>query len=410
MKVAIVSSIPAFPATSGNRRRIQRLVEAISGLGHEIVFVYLPIRPQLIDRAAHNNAFGSGNFFEIRNDGRFGTLRQYLRSRVPSVAKNLFHLVGGCGFYYTGLDSSYNPRWTAQIANATAGVDTAIVEYVFNSRAFEAFPAHVLRLLDTHDSFSDRHKLYRGHGLRNGYWISLTPEAECLGFRRADIVMAIQDDEAELFRSRLAKEGTGIDGGNRSFGNPSVAVVSHLVDLTQPIEDYSTSETAIFVASDTPANRQAVDVLVRHILPRVLERSGRFNLVVAGSICNVVPNDRHVTKLGTVENLASAYAAAPLSLNPILSGTGIAIKLLDAMAAGVPSISTETGARGLPAGFRNGVVCVRNGDYEAFADTVARMACDSEARARLGAAAFADAKRWNDIQLGELRRCLTAAV
>lgn len=399
MKIALISNIPVFPTTSGNRSRIRRLAEAFKEMGHEVVFIYLPLRWQAIDRAAHQAAFGRDYYIELRNDGTFGEFAQYLRGKLPFILRNVFQLMGLRTFYYTRLDKSYNPRWTPQITAAVGDADIALVEYVFNTKAFEAFPATTRRMLDTHDSFADRHKLYLERGLRTGYWISLRPGDENEGFRRADTVIAIQGEEATMFRRQLSERDTS--------QNPEVRVVSHLVQMDSPIADYSVDNAAIFVASDNPANRQAIESFMSHILPRIMERSVRFNLKIAGSVCRHVPNTCNVTKLGTVADLQAAYATAPVSLNPMLAGTGIAIKLLDAMAAGIPVVSTETGVRGLPAAYRNGVVHIGDNDYEAFAEAVVRLTTSTRTRRELGLKAFADAGRWHVRQTEELARCLS---
>ncbi len=89
-----------------------------------------------------------------------------------------------------------------------------------------------------------------------------------------------------------------------------------------------------------------------------------------------------------------------------MAGTGIHLHHLDAMGAGVPTISTLTGARGLGADFRNGLVVVPDHDHDAFADHVIRLSKDADLRRSLGLAAFADAQRWNEGQLAALDRCL----
>ena len=111
-------------------------------------------------------------------------------------------------------------------------------------------------------------------------------------------------------------------------------------------------------------------------------------------------------KLGFVDDLKPVFARAPLSINPTVSGTGINIKILDAMGAGVATASTETGARGLPAEFRNGVMVAADHDHRAFADAIIALATDATLRRRLGQAAYADAQRWNAQQLQALERCL----
>jgi polysaccharide biosynthesis protein PslH len=103
------------------------------------------------------------------------------------------------------------------------------------------------------------------------------------------------------------------------------------------------------------------------------------------------------------------FAQAPLSINPMLAGTGINIKLLEAMAAGVPTVSTATGARGLPASLRAGICVVADDQASAFAAEIIRFAGDATLRRETGLAAREDARQWNARQQAELRRSLAGA-
>ena len=118
-----------------------------------------------------------------------------------------------------------------------------------------------------------------------------------------------------------------------------------------------------------------------------------FELRLAGSICRAVPDTPNVTKLGWVEDLGTVFARAPLSVNPMQAGTGINIKLLESMAAGVPTVSTATGARGLPESALAGVFVVPDDDAQAFAEAVVRFASDAALRRQAGLAARDEASR-----------------
>jgi glycosyltransferase involved in cell wall biosynthesis len=82
------------------------------------------------------------------------------------------------------------------------------------------------------------------------------------------------------------------------------------------------------------------------------------------------------------------------------------IKLLEAMAAGVPGVTTVTGARGLPAALRSGVCVVGDDAADEFAAEVVRLARDRGLRRDRGLAAREDAKRWHLSHVATLRRCL----
>jgi glycosyltransferase involved in cell wall biosynthesis len=55
-----------------------------------------------------------------------------------------------------------------------------------------------------------------------------------------------------------------------------------------------------------------------------------------------------VTPCGFVDDLEPRYEAARCLVAPLLSGSGIRIKIINALARGVPVVTTSTGAEGLP--------------------------------------------------------------
>ncbi|MEJ5989471.1 glycosyltransferase [Ramlibacter sp. PS3R-8] len=395
MKVVLVSSFPAFPTSAGNRSRIRQLAAAVRELGHELTFVYLESPWEACDDAAHEAAFDA--FVRIpRKHWR----AKWARDVLVGGVKWALRLLGVDAAHYSRLDRFRDRGFLAALRALQLRPDAVVVEYVLDSWAFDAFPATARRVLDTHDAFADRHRSYVARGIRD-YWVSLRPQDENTGFRRAHVVLAIQQEEADRFRAQLA--------GDRRGKDPEVAVVGHLLAGGEAQVDYAVDNTAVFLASDNPANRDALQALASHILPRIVRDIPRFDLKLAGSICAAAGDLPNVTRLGWVDDARAVYARVPLSINPMRAGTGINIKLLDAMGAGVPSVTTTTGARGLPATLRAGVCVVDDDAAEEFAAAVVRLATDPILRRTLGLAAREDAKRWHGSHVTALSRCLGAS-
>ena len=332
MKVVLISGIPILPAHEGNRSRILTLSRAIRDLGHDLWVVVMPSGLSFPnDRAAHVAEFGADRFVEIPAEN---PVLRFIRRFPFRLRRKLGHILRLPGRFYGTLDGLYEHSWSGPLArlHAEHGFDAAMVEYVIHSAALDLFPGEVRKIIDTHDSFADRHKPYVAKGLYD-YFYSLRPEDEARGFRRADSIIAIQPEEAEAFSRQLGHDPD----------NPEVAVVNHFLDLSAPpVTDHSPCR-ALFLASRNPANTISAQTFVAHVLPLVLERLPEFRLVLAGMICEVVDDHPAIIKLGRVERLADAFEQAPLLVNPMLVGTGINIKILDAMAAGVPVVSTDTG-------------------------------------------------------------------
>jgi polysaccharide biosynthesis protein PslH len=217
---------------------------------------------------------------------------------------------------------------------------------------------------------------------------------ECKAFRRADVVVAIQEEEERTFRQRLGKEA------------PAVATVSHILDLDGRVEDLTSSDF-LFLGSGNDANIISLNAFLDNVLPLIRAARPDVRLVVAGSICGKIEDREGVVKLGRVDSLKDAFTRAPLSINPIALGTGINIKLLDALAAGIPTISSRTGVRGLPERYRSGVVVVEDNDHQAFAEAILQLSASRDQREALGNKAFEDAVEWNRQQMTALGNILS---
>jgi glycosyltransferase involved in cell wall biosynthesis len=113
----------------------------------------------------------------------------------------------------------------------------------------------------------------------------------------------------------------------------------------------------------------AVDWFVRHVLPLILAEEPGAKLVIAGSDPppehTYADHLAHMQMLGYVEDVREALARYAIFVCPILSGSGVRVKLLEAFAAGIPVVSTKIGAEGL---------AVKDGDYCALADDPAGFA------------------------------------
>jgi GT2 family glycosyltransferase/glycosyltransferase involved in cell wall biosynthesis len=98
-------------------------------------------------------------------------------------------------------------------------------------------------------------------------------------------------------------------------------------------------------------NQEALDWFTKQVLPRVLERCPDARLVIIGSDPpprhSLPASDRNVEILGFVEDLHEAFARYSVFVCPVLSGSGVRVKLLEAFCAGIPIVSTRIGAEGL---------------------------------------------------------------
>ena len=96
-----------------------------------------------------------------------------------------------------------------------------------------------------------------------------------------------------------------------------------------------------------------------------------------------MPATGGIELLGFVEDLRSEYARAACLVVPILSGHGTRVKIIEAMAAGVPVVSTRKGAEGLD--LRVGEEILIADEPAAFARAVAHKVFRSKLDGRCSA-------------------------
>jgi len=145
-------------------------------------------------------------------------------------------------------------------------------------------------------------------------------------------------------------------------------------------------------------NRVAVDWFVRHVLPLVLKEEPAAKLAIAGS--DPPPEHTyadyaaHLEMLGYVEDVREALGRYAVFVCPILSGSGVRVKLLEAFAAGIPVVSTVVGAEGLAV--KDGDCCALADDPAGFAARVVALLRDPERAAAMAGRARAEVEaQWD---------------
>ncbi len=143
-----------------------------------------------------------------------------------------------------------------------------------------------------------------------------------------------------------------------------------------------------FLGSAQLFNFEAVAFLVREVLPRLRREHPDLRVLVAGSIgpsATRMLREAHVEVVPWVEHIAGFYRKVDVIVVPLLSGTGVSVKTIEAAAHGSAIVTTPVGLRGLALRHEEDVLVAEGG--ESFAGSVSRLLRDPALRVRLGAAA-----------------------
>jgi glycosyltransferase involved in cell wall biosynthesis len=154
------------------------------------------------------------------------------------------------------------------------------------------------------------------------------------------------------------------------------------------VPEVSTSEKVVVLTGNLgyrPTVRGAV-WFSREVWPRIRSRVPDARWVLAGA--RPAAAVRRLSRLGGVEvhtdvpDLGAYVARARLAVAPMNSGSGVPMKVLEAMAAGVPAVVHPWAAQGLTEDAAGAVVVADSA--EAWADEIVRLLDDAEAARAAG--------------------------
>lgn len=124
----------------------------------------------------------------------------------------------------------------------------------------------------------------------------------------------------------------------------------------------------IFVGSDNPFNVLSINWFVEKVLP-LLPKEIKISII--GRICKHVPDHESIEKVFFADDLKTYYHASKIAICPMLKGTGIKIKVVEAMSYGIPVVGTEKAVDGFSDKKNNG--CMVSDDEKVFADIIKNL-------------------------------------
>lgn len=169
-----------------------------------------------------------------------------------------------------------------------------------------------------------------------------------------------------------------------------IEVVPHGVDLEKfQVPEARSGEPVVMFLGNYPhdPNRDAVVYFAESIWPLVRESIPGARFLVVGKdptpdILDLAERDPSIEVTGTVEDVRPYFERSALFVCPVRIGGGFRGKVLEAMAMGLPVVSTSLGAEGIPV--RDGEDMLIADDPEGFASGVIRLIGDQGLRDRLG--------------------------
>ncbi len=163
-------------------------------------------------------------------------------------------------------------------------------------------------------------------------------ELKCLG--RADLVMVTSERDERLLKSLIP-------------GLPTVVVTNGVdTDYFKRPQTERARHTAVFVgATHYFPNEDGVLFFIKDIFPEIRRKIPDFHFTIVGgnpppSILEYVSDN--VTVTGFVDDVRPYMWEGSVFVVPLRMGGGTRFKVVEALAAGTPVVSTSLGAEGIP--------------------------------------------------------------
>lgn len=265
---------------------------------------------------------------------------------------------------------------------------------------------------------SDAEIVLRAHNVEHHLWEEVTdgmsagPKKWLLGMFQAklkheevqlldavDAVAAITERDAEWFRATMAERGVG--DPRRVVALPfglDVENTAHSAIGTPP-------ERILHLGSmDWTPNQQGVRWLMDEVWPHVRQNLPHAELDLAGRNMPesfVSDEEQGIHVLGEVDNAEETYDSACAVVIPLHAGSGMRIKLAEALSAGRPVVTTSKGMEGLALEHEKHVLVADS--VQSMTDALIRVLTDRALALRLGAAG----RQWALENMGHRARAQT---
>ena len=247
-------------------------------------------------------------------------------------------------------------RWAAELPGAPD-----VRTYDFSLAGMMALPGSALRVYLSHNVESDFFAQAGPAVAARGFWSARLTAFERQAARRADLVVAVSEEDAGRFES--------LYGVSRD----RVAVIPNGYDETAvrpPTESERAAARAafgfgaddyvcLFVGSDFAHNHDAAEFAVNRLMPAAAPRG--VKLIVAGGVARALAGRRDPWLVAKPDapDLLPLLHAADCGINPVSRGGGSNVKLPTYLGAGLAVASTPFGVRGYVA-LRPWVTVVEN--------------------------------------------------
>lgn len=317
MKLLFFYPDSPLQASQGNTIRVRALLDYFKSRGHEVDFVS--------EASDYNSVAKNEELKQMGLVSKYFLLRSYQKKKhklgylfkisIPNTLKGRMRQ-----FYRVkpGQQAEFN-----QILQQNE-YDVILITYACWAGliANNTYIGKAQLWVDTHDFLTAQFQTTRGFQLGK----SLETEMQLL--HSFDKILVISPEEHYVFSQFLPKP---------------VEVVTHAIPQVTN-QAVPKEFDFLFVGSDNHHNRRSIQWFFEAVYPLL---PASVKILIIGKVTEAVGDYPNVTKVPFAPSIAAYYQQSKVALCPMVSGTGLKIKVVEALSYGIPVVCQPRGVDGL---------------------------------------------------------------
>lgn len=193
-------------------------------------------------------------------------------------------------------------------------------------------------IVDTHDFFTAQ---FKDHKKCKDIGTVFKTELKLLN--QFDAIWAISVEEKFIF--------------NQFLPHKNIELIPHGIEDKHQLKSVTPSIDIFYVASPNPHNVASIQWFFKEVYPLL---NKNIKITIVGRIINSIEDYNNITKIERVEDLSDFYKQSKITICPMLSGTGLKIKVVESLSYGIPVVCNERGVDGLLNKINNGCLTTNN--------------------------------------------------
>lgn len=208
-------------------------------------------------------------------------------------------------------------------------------------------------IVDTHDFFTGQFSQIKRTDLGKLF------KTEINQLKKFDAIWAISAEEQFIFSQFLPEK--------------EILTIPHGVESNFNLKSATKEIDLFYVASNNPHNLNSAKWFFEKVYPLLPKN---IQITVVGRVNQVIDDYSNVRKIEFAESLDKLYKSSKVTICPMLSGTGLKIKVVESLSYGIPVVCNERGVDGLLSKINNG--CLVSNNPNEFASFIEKLLNDEK--------------------------------